>query len=328
MKKIVIIVNDYTDHINFELFCFEYDFFKVKLVERCFFNLTDENVLSLKQELITKLAELEFNKASCVVGINSPFFFSETLTMPKLNFLEEGKAITLKLDKLYKNFDENYHSVRDKYVYNKTTKRHYVVAVKKQIYARIIDKFEKLALNIDKVVFLPKAMASYIGKKHIFPADKVGMFINLDRTTSSILIVKGTHLIDYKLFDTGVMTLYETLTGKKATEIEDIENKKEKLEIKAQTEYVREFINNFVYEIKSMSYLHDVTVNEFFLQSEYGIDKALKGLFENALGIKFKTSSKPVSSSNYGIQAISVLKILTTDFPVKTKWLKQTKVLL
>lgn len=330
MKKIVVNVIDYTDHIDFELFCFEYDFVKTKIVERCVFKLTDENIETIKQELLVKLAELEFNKASCVVGIYSPYFFTETLTMPKLTVVEENKATNLKLDKLYKEFDKAYYSVRDKYVYNKTTRRHLIHVIRKSVYNKIIQKLSELPLSIEKVVFNPMALANYIGQKHIFSKDKIGLFINFERTSTSIVIVKGTSLIDYKVLDNGIMTLYEVLTGKKDKELEEMVTSEAKIEVTNPSKIVKDFISKLENEIKNMSYLADGSINEFYLHSEYEIDKTLKSIFEKSLQVTFKPSIKAITQNSVGIQAFSLLRYgylsnmipgftRLPEFPVKVK---------
>lgn len=327
MKKIVVIVNDYREYINFELFCFEIELFKVHLVERCAFKLTNENIFTIKEELLVKLAELEFNKASCVVGLYSPYIFTETITMPKLNLLEENKAISLKLDKLYKNFEENYHSVKTKFTYNKTTRKHLVLAIEKPRYNAILEKLNELNINIEKVVFFPMSLANYIGKKHIFQNDSVGLFINLERTYTTLVVTKGTSLIDYKVLDSGIMTLHELLTDKKETDLEELEI--DKTTINAENlKKVKDFITTLVNSIKTMSFVHDFSISEFHLNSEYGIENTLKALIEKELKVSIKTSSRNTTSPQSGIQALSLLKNTSPSFVVKTKWSKQTKVLL
>lgn len=314
MKKIVVIVNDYIEYVNIELFCFEVELFKVHLVERCLFSLSDNYSHSIKEELLVKLAEKDFLKAPCTVGIYSPFFFLESLTMPKLNFLEESKAVSLKLDKLYKNFDELFYSVHSKYISNKTVK-HQVVSINKHMYHKLLDKFNDLSLNIDKVIFLPSALAEGIGKKHIFTKDKIGMFINLERNTSSIVITKGTSLIDYKVLDFGIMTLYEILTGKNDSEIEKLISSNN-IQV-TPSNLVKEFISKFTKEIKAMCFNTDNPIDEFYLYSEYGIDKNLKALFENALGVNLKTTVKLTLQPNVSLISQCILKSNSSSFLVK-----------
>lgn len=305
MKKIVVIVNDYIDYINIELFLYEYDLFKSNLIERCVFNLSDDNMDTIKEELLVKLAGEEFNKAQSVVGLFSPFFFLESLTMPKLNFLEESKASSLKLDKLYKNFDENFFYIRDKYTSNKTRK-HQIIAIRKPIYNKFLDLFSGISLNVDKVFFLPLVLAEYVSKKRIFPKDKVGLFINIDRTSTSIIISKGPNLIDYKVLDYGILSLHDLLS-----------NPKDNTDKTNTSTLLNDFITRFEKEIKNMCYLDNESISDIYLYSDYGVDKSLKTLLENALGVSLKVPSKGVTQPNFHLISSCLLKSQSSFFPVK-----------
>lgn len=318
MKKIIVILNEFKDYTNFEFYCYEKEPFKTNLVERCTFKLTNENIFTIKEELLVKLTELEFNKANCIVGLYSPYFFTETITMPKLNLFEENKALSLKLDKLYKNFEENYYSVKTKLTYNKTTRKHLILAIEKTKYKSLFDKLNELNINIEKVVFAPMSLVNYISKNHVFQNDSVGLFINLERNFITFVVTKGSSLIDYKVLDFGIMRLHELLTDKNETTLDEFKIDKTTINVENKKK-VKNYINILVNTIKEMSFVHDFPITEFHLNSEYGMEMVLKKLIEEELNININTSSRNTSLSQSSIQALSLLKNAAPTFSVKTK---------
>lgn len=305
MKKIVCVVNDQIDYMSLEIYCFEYTFLKSKICNKFYYEINDDNLLDVKNEINNKLNEIEFSKASCNIGIYSFGFFSETMNMPKLNFIEESKSKNLKLDKLYKNFNDNFISVHDKSTYNKTTRRHMISGIRKKLYSDIVEKINLIFSNIDKILFLPMSLAYFIGRKHIFSTDKLGLFLNIEKHTASIIVLKGPHLIDYKILNNKI----NTPTVNYSSEDDDQNNNL----------ITHNLPFNIIREIKRLSYIPNLSITEFYYNTECDVDCDIKKQLETELNITFKSNIKLLSYQLSEVRAFSLLRSPIPSFPVKIK---------
>ena len=320
IKKIVCLINDYKNSFGLELFCFDCKFVSIELLKRVHFNVDDDNATTVKEEINEILTSLEFKKASCAVGINSPIIFTESIKIPKLSFNEENKACMLKLEKTYKDdFDKQYVFVKDKINVNKNTRRVNYLLVQKDKYKKLLNKIEFFGLNIDKVVFSPVALAQFVGRKHIISGDKVGLYINIDKTNAIIVVTKGEHLVEYKITNLGLYPIYDCIAKFQKRDPNEVvsnpfgENSPE-VEI-----MVKEYFQSVINDVKKISYLNDFTINELYLHSEFGLNDFIKAQFEKRLKLQFKANVKLNDTISECFQAFSVLKCNLQTLPVRMK---------
>lgn len=320
IKKIVCLINDYKNSFGLELFCFDCKFTSIELLKRVYYNVDDDNTTIVKEEINEILTSLEFKKASCAVGINSPVIFTESIKIPKLSINEENKACMLKLEKTYKDdFDKQYVFVKDKINVNKNTRRVNYLLVQKDKYKKLLNKIEFFGLNIDKVVFSPVALAQFVGKKHIISGDKVGLYINIDKTNAIIVVTKGAHLVEYKITNLGLYPIYDCIAKFHKRDPNEVvsnpfgENSPE-VEI-----MVKEYFQSVINDVKKISYLNDFTINELYLHSEFSLNDFIKAQFEKRLKLQFKVNIKLDDTISECFQAFSVLKCNLQTLPVRMK---------
>ena len=163
-----------------------------------FISILDDGFGMSKEQINDALSEIEFNKTSCVVNVSSHNIFTESIIVPKLNATEEHKACILKLQKSYKDdFEKQYFYTKTTINLNKNNRRIDFLLLNKSKYKTIINKINLLGLNVDKIVFNPATIGSFIAKKHIFSLDKVGLSVIINKSSVTLLVTKGNHLIDY-----------------------------------------------------------------------------------------------------------------------------------
>lgn len=320
IKKIVCLLNDYKNSFGLELFCFDCKFTSIELIKRVYYDINDENITNIKEEISSSLKEIEFDKTSCVVGVNSPVIFSESLIIPKLNLNDENKTCMLKLEKTYKDdFEKRYVFVKDKININKTNRRITYLMAQKDKYKSLISKLDDFGFNIDKIVFSPLALAQFTGKKHIISGEKTGLFINIDKNNTILVVTKGPHLVDYKITNLGLYPIYDCIAKFQERNTDDVVSDpfgEKSIEVEIM---VKEYFQSIITDVKKISYLKDFTINDFYFHSEYGLEEFIKKQFEKHLNLKFKTIVKLDDSIKSCFQAVSVLRCTTLTLPVRVK---------
>ena len=237
-----------------------------------------------------------------------------------LNLNDENKTCMLKLEKTYKDdFEKRYVFVKDKININKTNRRITYLMAQKDKYKSLISKLDDFGFNIDKIVFSPLALAQFIGKKHIISGEKTGLFINIDKNNTILVVTKGPHLIDYKITNLGLYPIYDCIAKFQERNTDDVVSDpfgEKSIEVEIM---VKEYFQSIITDVKKISYLKDFTINDFYFHSEYGLEEFIKKQFEKHLNLKFKTIVKLDDSIKSCFQAVSVLRCTTLTLPVRVK---------
>ena len=320
IKKLVCLFNDYQNSFGIELFCFDCKFASTKLVKRIYFENIQNSDDSIKEQINDALSEIEFNKTSCVVNVSSHNIFTESIIVPKLNATEEHKACILKLQKSYKDdFEKQYFYTKTAFNLNKNNRRIDFLLLNKSKYKTIIKKINLLGLNVDKIVFNPATIGSFIAKKHIFSLDKVGLSVIINKSSVTLLVTKGNHLIDYIDTNHSLYGVYNTIAEIRKCELDEvIEDPFMDKTLEVELE-VNKFIFDVIKEIKRIGFLKDFTISEYFIHSELGLADHIKEEIEKNLNIKFKSNIKFDSLTSSCFQAVTVLKNASASLPLRVK---------
>ena len=149
--------------------------------------------------------------------------------------------------------------------------------------------------------------------------DKVGLNVIINKSSVTLLVTKGNHLIDYIDTNHSIYNVYNTIAEIRKCELDEvIEDPFMDKTLEVELE-VNKFIFSIIKEIKRIGFLKDFTISEYFIHSELGLTEHIKEEIEKNLNIKFKSNIKFDSLTSSCFQAVAALKNASASLPLRGK---------
>lgn len=195
--KIIFNINYFNDtiHVDCDLVHMDFTETVIKSSELVYEKDFHPNMDNFDSELylfntdiksILKKKNVNIPRRPKIANINSEYFFTETITLPKLSNIEATKSLNLELNQLYPDFNEKYYTEVISIDDNKVT-NHHIKMINKKYYNQILHVLHSLKLNFDTINLTCDSLSRLMVKQNLFTRKRNSLFIDIRREESFVL---------------------------------------------------------------------------------------------------------------------------------------------